>query len=48
MIPELRDLSKKNSLIRIWFDKIRRLRGDQVDFLKIVNDYEDIDMNMFS
>ena len=31
----------------MWFDKTRRLRGDQIEVFKIVNGYEDVDRNMF-
>ena len=35
----------------MWFDNTRdqetRLRGDQIEVFKIVNDYEDVDRNMF-
>ena len=31
----------------MWFDKTRRLRGDQIEIFKIVNGYEDVDRNMF-
>ena len=47
--PELRDLSYESHLLE-WFDNTRdqeRLRGDQIEVFKIVNGYEDIDMNMF-
>ena len=45
MIKKLRDLSYESQLLESGL--IRRLRGDQIYVLKIVNGYEDIDKNMF-
>ena len=49
MIPELRDLSYESCLLQCGLTtlEIRRLRGDQIEVLKIVNGYEDVDRNMF-
>ena len=49
MILELRDLSYDSRLLRCGLTTLetRRLRGDQVEVLKIVNGYEDVDRNMF-
>ena len=51
MIPKLRDLSYESRLIQCGFTTLetRRLRGDQIQIqvFKIVNDYEDVDRNMF-
>ena len=49
IIPELRDLSYESHLLECGLTTIetRRLRGDQIEVLKIVNGYEDIDRNMF-
>ena len=49
MIPELRDLSyeerpKERGLTTLH---TQLLRGDQIQFLKILNGYEDIDRNIF-
>ena len=32
---------------RVWFDKRRRLGGDEIEVFTIVNVYEDIDRNVF-
>ena len=42
MIPELRYLSYESRLLQRGLT-----RGDQVEMLKIVNGYEDVDRNMF-
>ena len=49
MIPELRDLSYESRLLQRGLTTLetRRLRGDQIEVFKIVNDYEDVDRNMF-
>ena len=49
MIPEFRDLSYENRLLQYGLTTLetRRLRGDQIEVFKIVNGYEDVDMNMF-
>ena len=49
IIPELRDLSYESRLIEcdLTILETRRLRGDKIEMQKIVNDYEDIDRNMF-
>ena len=49
MIPELRDLSYVIRLLQCGLTTLetRRLRGDQIEVLKIVNGYEDVDRNMF-
>ena len=49
MIPEFTDLSYKSHLLECGLTTLetRRLRGDQIEVFKIVNGYEDIDMNMF-
>ena len=49
MIPELRDLSYENRLLECGLTTLetRRLRGDSPLVFKIVNGYEDVDMNMF-
>ena len=49
MIPELRDLSYESRLLQCGFTTLetRRLRGDQIGVLKILNVYEDVDRNMF-
>ena len=48
MIPELRDLSYESRLLHCCLRilETRRLRGDQIELLKIVNYYEDVDRNM--
>ena len=49
MIPELRDLSYDEHLKECGLTTLetRRLRGDQIEVLKILNGYENIDRNMF-
>ena len=49
MIQELRDLSYKRRLLQCGLTtlKTRRLRGDQIEVLKIVKRYEDVDRNIF-
>ena len=49
MIPELQDLSYESHLLECGLTTLetKRLRGDQIEMLKIVNGYEDIDRNMF-
>ena len=49
MIPELRDLSYESRLLECGLTTLeyKRLRGDQIELLKIVNGNEDIDRNMF-
>ena len=49
MIPELRDLSYEERLKECGLTTLetRRLRGDQFEFFKILNGYENIDRNMF-
>ena len=49
MIPELRDLIYESHLLEYGLTTLetRRLRGDQIEVIKIVNGYEDIDRNMF-
>ena len=49
MIPELKDLSyeerqKERGLTTL---QAQRLRGDQIQFFKILNGYEDIERNIF-
>ena len=48
MIPELRDLSYENRLLQCGLTKLetRRLRGDQIEAIKIVHGYEDVDRNI--
>ena len=45
MIPQLRDLSYRSHLLQCGLTTLetRRLRGDQIEVLKIVNGYEDVD-----
>ena len=49
IISELRDLSYESHLLECGLTtlEIRRLRGDQIEVFKIVNDYEHIDRNLF-
>ena len=49
MIPELRDLSYEERLKACGLTTLetRRLRGDQIEVFKILNGYENIDINMF-
>ena len=49
MIPKLRYLSYESCLLQCDLTTLetRRLRRDQVEMFKIVNGYEDADMNMF-
>ena len=48
-IPELRDLSYESRLLQYGLTTLNttRLRGDQIEVYKIVNDYEDVDRKMF-
>ena len=50
MIPELRDLSHEERLKECGLTTLetRRLRGDQIEVFKILNGYENIDINIFS
>ena len=49
MISELRDLSYEERLKDCGLTTLetRRLRGDQIEIFKILNGYENIDINMF-
>ena len=49
IIPELRNLNHDGHLIACGLRTLetRRLRGDQIEVLKLFNGYEDIDSNMF-
>ena len=49
MIPELRDLSYEERLKECGLTTLEtwRLRGDQIEFFKILNGYENIDTNVF-
>ena len=49
MIPALRDLSYEERLIECGLTTIetKRLRGDQIEVVKILNGYENIDRNIF-
>ena len=49
MIPESRDLSYESRLLQCGLTALdtRRLRGDQIEVVKIVKGYEDVDRNMF-
>ena len=48
MIPKLRDLSYKERLKQCCLPTVetRRLRGDQIEVLKILNGYENIYINI--
>ena len=48
-IPALRDLSYESRLLQCGLTTLesRRLRGDQIEVLKMVNGYEDVDRNIF-
>ena len=50
IIPELRDLSYEECLKECGLTtlEIRRLRGDWTEVFKILNGYENIDINVFS
>ena len=50
MIPELRDLSFEERLKECGLTTLetRRLREDQVEVFKILNEYKNIDRNIFS
>ena len=49
IIPELRYLNYEERLTECGLTTLetRRLRGDQIDFFKILNGYRNIDRNMF-
>ena len=49
LIPGLRDLRYEERLKECGLTTLetRRLRGDQIDILKIFNGYENIDSNIF-
>ena len=49
IITELRDLSYEERLKEYGLTTLetRRLRGDQIEILKILNGYENIDRNVF-
>ena len=49
MIPKLRNISYEMRLKECGLTTLetRRLRGDQIEVLKILNEYENIDRNMF-
>ena len=49
IIPELKDLSYEEHLKECGLTTLetRRLRGDQIEFFKKLNGYENIDRNMF-
>ena len=49
IIPELRDLSYEEQLKECGLTvETRRLRGDQIEILKILNGYKNIDRNTHS
>ena len=50
MIPELRDLSYEERLKECVLTTLetKRLRGDQIEFFKILNACENVDRNIFS
>ena len=50
MIPELRDLSYEERIKECGLTTLetRRLRGDQIEFSRILNGYENIYRNIFS
>ena len=49
IIPELRDLSYESCLLECGLTTLgtRKLRGDPIEVLRIVNGFEYIDRNMF-
>ena len=49
LIPELEHLCYERRLLecRLTTLETRRLRGDLIEVLKILNEYEDIDSNIF-
>ena len=49
MITELRDLRYESHLLQCGLTTLetRRLRGDQIEVLKILNGCEDVTKNMF-
>ena len=49
IIPELRDISYESRLLQCGLTTLetRRLRGDQIEVLKILIGFEDVDSNMF-
>ena len=49
MIPKLRNISYEMRLKECGLTTLetRRLRGDQIEVFKILNEYENIDRNMF-
>ena len=50
LIPGLRDLRYEERLKQCGLTtlKMRRLRGDHIEVFKILNGYENIDINFFS
>ena len=46
MIPELRGFSCESRLLECGLTTLEIRRGDQAEVFKIVNGYEDIDINM--